>query len=199
MYTVFWRLFIRLIVLFLWVFSIFFFYVLGYKYDTKIGFIKSSWVYDIKYYSKDPLNEQISINWWNYYFVSNKLTLRNVRSNSCWQVKIWDFDKYNCYDDKSFSNVVYISPSSLEIRPSSVSFFPKLTLYWDYDPFLKYSFYWNGINFFYYQNWDLTYKDDVSTKKLINIKNVEFVGYENWWLYFTLDGKLHFLAINNNL
>lgn len=199
MQTALWRLIIRLVVLFVWVFSIFFFYVFGYKYDSKIGFVKSSWVYDIKYYSDETLDENILINWWKYYFVSNKLTLHDMRSNFCWEIKIGKFQDFSCYDDNAFSNIVYISPASLKINASSANLFYRLNLKKTDNPFVRYEFNWNWVNFSYYKNWDLVYEDDISTKKLINIKNIEFIGYESWWLYFTLDGNLNFLSIRNNL
>ncbi len=200
MFEIFARLFLRLIILFSAIFSIFFFYVFWYKYDEQRWFIRSPWIYDIKYFSNDDLQKNIIINSEKYYTVDNKLTIYWLQPNKCWTIKIWEYEKYDCYESESYSNIIYIPSSSIKIHPITYStVFLNLNLNVSKDFTVNYDFIWNGIKFSYYKDWTLVYKDDISSKKLINIKNVDFVWYNDDWLFFSLDGKMYFMEILANL
>ena len=200
MLIIFARLSLRLLILIVWVFSIFFFYVFWYTYNEKRWFIKAPWVYAIKYFSNNDLKKNIIINSKRYYIVDNRLTLYWLEKWKCWYIKIWDYQKYDCYDDKKYSNIIYIPNSSIRIYPITKNIvFLKLNLEISNDYAINYDFNWRGIKFSYYKDWTIVYKDDISYKKLINIKWANFVWYNNEGLLFFKDNKIYFIKILESL
>jgi len=200
MLIIFARLFLRLLILIIWVSSIFFFYVFWYTYDDKRWFIKAPGVYAIKYFSNNDLEKSIIINSKKYHIVDNNLTLYWLERGKCWNIKIWDYQKYDCYDGKKYSNVIYIPNSSIRIYPITKNIvFWKLNLEVSDDYAINYNFNWHGIKFSYYKDGTIVYKDDISSKKLINIKWANFVWYNNDGLFFLLKNKIYFMKILESL
>lgn len=200
MFMIFLRLFLRLTVLVFVIFSIFFFHVFWYKYDKQRWFIKNSGVYDIKYFSDNNFEKSIIINSQKYYVVDNKLTIYWLEKNQCWYIKIWNYKKYDCYDGKRYSNIIYIPSSSVKIYPITKNIvFLKLDLKISKDYCINYDFNWNGIEMSYYKDGTIVYKDDISSKKLTNIKWANFVWYNDNWLFFSLNDKIYFMEILVNL
>lgn len=200
MLIVFVRLFLRLLILISSVFGIFFFYVFWYTYNGKRWFIKTSWVYNIKYYSADNLKKDILINSKKYFIVNNKLTLYWLEQGKCWIMKIWNYQKYDCYDWKRYSDIVYIPSSSIKISPiTKNTVVAKLNLQISSDYNIQYYFNWHDIDFSYYKDGTIVYKDNLSSKKLINIKWANFIWYNNSWLFFILDKKIYFMKFLVNL
>lgn len=200
MIIIFARLFLRLFVLIWWVFSIFFFYVFWYTYTNKRWFIKTSWVYNIKYFSNNNSKKDIIINSNKYFVINNRLTLYWLEKGRCWIIQIWYYKKYDCYDGKRYSDIVYIPISSVKIYPiTKNTLFAKLNLQVSNDYDIKYNFNWHGIRFSYYKDGTIVYKDDISTKKLIKIPWVDFVWYDNEWLVFMLDNKIYYMKFLINL
>lgn len=198
MYIVFARLFLRLTVLFFGVFSVFFFYVFGYKYEKNVWFVRASWVYDVQYFAKKDKQEEFFVNSNKYNFVDNKLIVYGIYKWSCSNIKIWDFQNYQCHWNKKFKKIVYIPKSSILIKEAFKRVFFNLELFDDSNPFIKHYFYWRWIKFTYYEDWDLVYKDDISSKKLVNIKDAEFIGYDKDGLYFISKWKIYLLNIFKN-
>jgi len=191
------RLCIRLLTLWFIVFSIFYFYVLGYRYEDNIWFVKASWTYQINYFSNKKENYLI-LNWNKYYMVNNTLTLYWLQDWFCWYIKIGEFKRYTCVNWNNLQKITYISPSSIQIKQIKLDVFTNLKLIKSNDPFIKYTFYRNDIEFLFSLNWDLLYKDSVSVKKLINLPNSEFVWYNFKWLIFIKDWWMYLLKIKNN-
>ena len=200
MLIIFARLFLRLLILVVWVFSIFFFYVFWYTYDEKRWFIKAPGVYAIKYFSNNNFEKDITINSKKYNIVDNRLTLYWVEKGKCWNIKIWDYQKYDCYDGIKYVKIIYIPNSSIRIYPITKSmFFSQLDLENSNDYAINYNFNWHGIKFSYYKDWTIVYKDDISSKKLINIKWANFVWYNNEGLFFFKGNKIYFMKILESL
>lgn len=189
------RFFLRLIVLVLSVFSILYFYVLWYKFEPEIWFIKTS-NYDLENYS--PYNSKVLINWKKYFLNDWKIILSNMFSNkNCGELQIWNFKKYYCFEKKN-NHIVYISKNYIKIIPSKNKIFKNLDLIKTENSNIKYKFTWNNITFYYYRNGDIIYKDDVSSKKLINFPNIEFVWYDRNGFFIVKNNKLLYFKINNN-
>lgn len=200
MLLVFVRLFLRLLFLIFFVFSIFFFYVFWYTYNQKRWFIKAPKVYNIKYFSSTKNKKYIIIDSKKYELVNNNLLLYWIEEGKCWFIKISSYKKYECYDNKKYSRIFYISPSSIKVYPIEKKvIFHKLDLKLSSDYHIKYTFTWYGISFTYYKNWVITYKDDISSKKLIKLKWIEFVWYNDEWFFFIKKNKLYFIKILANL
>jgi len=196
MLIIFLRFFLRLLILIVWVLSIFFFYVFWYIYNTKRWFIKTSWVFDIRYFSNDNFKKNIIINSNKYYVVDNKLTLYWLEDGECWILKIWDYQKYYCYDWKKYSYVLYIKNFFIKKYPITKNIiFSQLNLETSHDYDISYTFVWNDIKFYYYKDWSLIYKDDISYKKLTTIKWAEFVWYNKKGFFFILNEELYFIQI----
>jgi len=190
------RLFFRLAILFIAVFSVFYFYILEYKYDPNIGFIKTSWTYSLENIDNGYI-ENVVINWKKYNLSENKIILHNIfDQKTCWELKIWDYNDYLCYKNND-NHIVYISKNSVKLVAVKNTIYNNLILKKSYNPFIKYSFKWKEIYFDYYKNGDIVYKDDISSKKLINIKNLEFVGYNTKWLFVIKDNDLYFMKLSN--
>jgi len=190
------RFFLRLFILLLAFFSIFYFYILQYRFDSKLGFVKTSWVYSLE--SLDlPFNDEVILNWKKYKLAEDKLVLHNMFSpKSCGKIKIWNYQDFLCYKDAWIKHIVYVSKNVLKLLPAkNLTYFKKLELISSDNIGVKYTFSWHKINFSYYKNWDLIYKDDISAKKLINLPNLEFVWYDNKWLYVVKDGSLYFMKL----
>jgi len=185
---------LRLIVLILSVFSILYFYVLWYKFDPEIWFIKTS-SYNLENYSS--YNKKILINWKKYFITNGQIRLSNIFTNKyCGKLKIWDFTKYHCFNKKN-NHIVYISKYYIRVFPSKNKIFKNLDLIKPENNNIKYKFKWHNINFSYYKNGDIIYKDDVSSKKLINFPNIEFVWYDENGLFIIKKNKLFYLKIKN--
>jgi len=195
MLIIFVRLFLRVLVLFVTVFSIFYFYILGYKFDKNVGFIETSGVYSLEKIDMET-DDKIVLNWYEYKLLDNKIVLHNVfLSKSCGELRIWDYSSYECYNNE-WNHIVYISKSVVKLIPVTLSVFKKLDLYADSNLDVKYYFYWKNIKFYYYTNWDIVYSDDLSVKKLVNIKDLEFVWYNQKGLYVVKDNKLYFMKLS---
>jgi len=189
------RFFLRLIILIIIVTSIFYFYILKYRYDFWIWFIETSWVYS---FEKLDLwtDEKVTFNWNQYWFTNNSITLHNnFDKRNCWELKIGDFKDFLCYRENN-NHIVYISKNIIKLTPIKTAVYKKLILKKEISPFIKYSFNWHNIDFFYHKNWDIFYQDDISVKKLINIKNIEFIWYNDKWFYIIKDNKLYFMRLS---
>ena len=194
-----WRLLIRLVVLVVIVLSIFYFYVLWYTFNKNVWFIKANGVYAIQTFSSKKSNN-IMINSNFYYIVDNKITLHWIYPTSCGYIKIWDYAKYVCYNknNKHYLNIVYIPRSDIKLEKIKSNIFANLDLYQSSNPYIKYYFYFKWIKFIYYKNGDILYEDDIDTKKLANIKNLEFVWYDSNGLYVVKNDKLYYLNLHAN-
>ena len=195
MLLIFSRLFLRVLILFVAVFSIFYFYILWYRFDSNIWFVQTSWVYSLE---KLDLweNEKIILNWQEYNLSDNKIILHNIfLKKSCWELKVWKFSSYECYNDNG-NHIVYISKNIVKLTPVTTSIFKKLDLYSSDNLNIKYYFYWKNIKILYYRNWDIIYDDDLSSKKLINIPWLEFIWYTEKGLYVIKDNKLYFMRLS---
>ncbi len=188
------RLFLRLILLVIIVFSIFYFYVFGYKYTKDLWFSKNLWVYNIKYISKNKSNSFL-FDWKKYFTTDRSITIFWLNKNKCNYIQIWDFKKYICNTKKKFNNIIYISKKDIKLSPSKISFFNNLDIKYINDISIKYWFKWNNITFLYSNNWDLLYTDSISTKKIINIPNAKFIWYNKKWLFLILKWQIYFLRI----
>ncbi len=194
MWLIYSRLLLRLIVLVVIVFSIFYFYVFGYKYTDNLWFSKNLWVFNIKYISKNK-NNSFFFDWKKYFITNNNITIFGLNKNKCNYIQIWDYKKFICNTKNKFSDIIYISKKAIRLYPSKISFFTNLNLRDINSISIKYWFKWDNINFIYTNNWDLLYTDSISTKKLINIPNAHFIWYNKKWLFLILKGQIYFLKI----
>ena len=190
------RLFLRLFFLVVAVISIVFFYILGYKYDPELGFIKNSGVYSFESFSE--LEKIAYINWKAYNLIEGKLDIYTNLDTKCGEFKIGDFNKFVCYHHKHYTKIVYIPKYSIRFYKTSNNIFSKLVLYKWADSFVKYYFYWNDIKFTYYENGLLTYKDDLWEKTIIKLKGLEFLGYDDNGLYVLRDNILYYLQLKTD-
>jgi len=194
MWLIYSRLFLRLILLVIIVFSVFYFYVFGYKYTKNLWFSRNLWVYNIKYISENENNHFI-FNWKKYFTIDKGITIFWINRNKCSYIKIWNYKKFICNTKHKFSNIIYIDEKNLKLIPSKISFFNNLTIKFINDPYIKYWFKWNDINFSYSNDWNLLYTDSISTKKLIKIPNAKFIWYNSKWLILILKWQIYFLKI----
>lgn len=194
MWLIYSRLLLRLIVLVMIVFSVFYFYVFGYKYTKNLGFSKNLWVFNIKYISKSK-NNSFFFDWKKYFMTNNNITIFGLNKNKCDYIQIWNYKKYICNKQNKFNNIVYIENKAIRLTPSKISFFNNLDIKYINDISIKYTFNWNDINFLYSNKWDLLYTDSISTKKLINIPNAQFIWYNKKWLFLILKWQIYFLKI----
>lgn len=195
MQVVYYRLFIRIVILVITVFSIFYFYVFGYKYNKNIWFYKAGSIYDIKSYSKLD-DKKILIDGNKYNLVNNRLVIFWVPRNSCWYMKLWDDLKFVC-NDNDFNKIITFSKLNLQKVNIKKIIYP-LKLYWNNLSLVKYLFNWEWIEFKYYKNGDLTYKDSIWSHYLINLNNANFVWYDDNWLYLLLKWEFYFIRLKFN-
>ena len=194
MWLIYSRLLIRLVLLVMIVFSIFYFYVFGYKYTKDLWFSKDLGLYNVKYIS----NQQTSCFWFNgkkYFIYDWDISLFGLDKNKCLNIKIWSFKKFICNRKSKFTNIVYIPKKNIKLSLSKISFFKNLNIHFVSDVSVKYQFVWKRIKFLYLNNWDLLYVDSISTKKLINIPNAKFIWYNDKWLFLILKWQIYFLRI----
>ena len=193
MLAVIFRLSLRLFIFFIAVFFIFYFYVLGYRFESNYWFVETSGIFQINTYSKLK-DKQIIINGKAYNITDSKIILENlINKESCGYLKIGNYVKYICYPNKN-SYIAYI-PEDFPIKNVQKAIYETLNLQKTQDITIKYKFKWDKIVFFYYNNGDLVYQDSISTKKLKNIKNADFIGYDSKWLYFVQNKKLFYMQI----
>jgi len=189
------RLVIRLSFLFLIVYSIFYFYVLGYRFDIKdkVSY-QTSWIYSINVYSKN-IN---FIKVWNktVFLSDHKVVLYSLPDWICSKLEIWKYYVKHCFDWKHYNKIVYFSKSDIKMLPLKDLAFFKLTLFKSNDFLDKYKFNWNNIEFVYQKNGNLLYKDDLWYKKLINLRNIDFIWYTTDWLVFERKNKIFELKFN---
>ena len=193
------RLFFRLLVLFVAVFSVFLFYILWYKYNLNLGFVKTSWTYSFEAMSEENSRNYIILNWQLYKLDSdNKLVLSNILDQkSCGSIKIWNYANFVCFKNHD-TNIVYISKNAIRLKKVKSSVvYKKLKLSNWNSVFEKYRFFWNGIKFYYYKNGDIVYEDWLSFKKLMNFPNIEFVWYDRKWFYIVKDNNLYYMKLKN--
>ena len=188
------RLIVRLSFLFLIVYSIFYFYVLGYRYNlqSKISY-QTAGIYDFRIYGNI---DYIKI--WNkvVFLTDHKVVLYSLPEWTCSNLKIWGSTFRYCFDWKYYNKFVYFSRKDIKISVFDDKTFFKLSLVNWNDFFEKYNFKWNGIEFSYQKNGDLLYKDDFWYKKLLNLSWVDFIGYVMNGLIFEKKGRLYELRFN---
>jgi len=194
MWLIYSRLFLRLIILVIIVFSVFYFYVFGYKYTKNLWFSKNLWVCNIKYITEQK-TVPFKFNWKKYLTTDRNITIFWLNKNKCNYIKIWDYKKFICNRKNKFSNIIYIEKKTIRLSPSKISFFNNLNIHYTNDINIKYWFKWSDINFLYSNKWDLLYTDSISTKKLINLPNAKIIWYNNKWLFLILKWQIYFLKI----
>jgi len=186
MWLIYSRLFLRLILLVVIVFSIFYFYVFSYKYTKNIWFTKNLWVYNIKYITKNKTAPFI-FNWKKYFTIDRDITIFWLDKDKCSYIKFWNYKRFICNKQNKFINIIYIDKKNVKLLSSKISFFNNLDIHYTNDINIKYWFRWNDINFLYSNNWDLLYTDDVP--------NAKFIWYNHEWLFLILKWQIYFLKI----
>jgi len=182
------RLIVRLSFLFLIVYSIFYFYVLGYRYNLKDSLTyQTAWIYDFIVYG--------NINYikvWDktIFLTDHKVSLYSIPEWACKRIVIWKEKINYCFDGKHYNKIVYFATNSIKIIPFKAKTFFKLDLLSSDDFFDKYKFKWSEIEFVYEKNGDLLYKDDLGYKRLLTLKNIDFVWYTLDGLVFEKTGRL---------
>jgi len=179
------RLFLRLFFLIFLVWSIFYFYVFGYRYNIKENVdFRTAGIYQVKVFSNVPF---IKLNWKKIFLVDHQVNLYSLYEWECWELTIKDFHKFICFDGKNFNKIIYIDPQSLQIKPFRWKYFLKLDLACKENT-CKFKF--DEIDFFVDKNWNIFYSDDTDIYKLTQIKNFKPLGYtqtsliwiKNWHL-----------------
>jgi len=185
------RLILRLSFLFFLVWSIFYFYVFGYRYSLDWDFhYKTAGIYQLNIFS--DVNYLVLDNK-KLFLEKNKITLYSLYEWECAKLKIWNYEQFLCFDGKNFNRFVYIDPKIIRISSFTDKYFMKLDLS-QQGNFVQFEF--KNINFLY--DWEtLFYLDDISTKKLINLPNVKFVGYTENSLIFVKNWKLYALSLES--
>jgi len=185
------RLFFRIVLLVWGVWSVFYFYVFGYRYKIH-GFFryKTAGIYKLYVFSN---KKNILLNSQKLFLVDHKVTLYSLYDGECAKLEIWDYEDFLCFDRKKLNTFVYISPKVVKIYPFHKRYFVKLKLELEWD-MIKFRF--KDVNFLY-NGKQLFYVDDINTKHLIDLPNVKFVGYTKNSLVFIKSGKIYALSFND--
>jgi len=186
------RLILRLSFLFFLVWSIFYFYVFGYRYSLDWDFqYKTAGIYQLNVFSD---TQYIFLNNKKLFLSDHKISLYSLYEWECAKLKIWNYEKFLCFDGKNFNKFVYIDPKIIRIYPFTDKYFIKLDLN-QQGNFIQFEF--KNIKFLY-DGERLFYVDDISTKKLVDLPNVKFVGYTESSLIFVKNWKLYALNLGMN-
>jgi len=120
------RLIVRLSFLFLIVYSIFYFYVLGYRYNLKDSLTyQTAWIYDFIVYGNI---DYIKV-WDKTIFLTNhKVTLYSIPEWSCKKIILGKEEINYCFDGKHYNKIVYFAPGSVKIVSFKAKTFFKLNL-----------------------------------------------------------------------
>ena len=183
------RLLIRLSFLFLIVWSILYFYVFWYKISFNNDLIyKTSGIVHFKIFSE---KKYFYFKHTKVYLVDHEVSLYSLYDWECWNIKIWKYSTYKCFDKNNFHNFVYISSKILKFSLFKWKVFSKIHMNCDFQVGCK--FVVNKIDFLVYQN-NLYYRSFDSYKFLYNLKDFKIVGYLKNSLILYKNGFLYELS-----